>query len=660
MWLKKRTTKDKIEDFLVNHHLIERRKFNWLSWVTIVLVIIIVMVLIFVLPLMVRAGLILKQMAQAENKVQVIIESTINGDWQRVNQEFDGLQQDVAIIQTNLGKLGPILIFPPVNKSIQTSSQLLMTTGKLMYGYQEVFTLLGEIQLSLDEESIAFGFTDSRQRQILLQSIMDNQEQFEIIKGRIDSAKAELQKINSNDLLGLFQTKIILYETVLEEVIDNSIVALPIFSKLPELMGYGGEKHYLFIFQNNMEMRPTGGFIGSYGIITVKDGEIVSLVTDDVYNLDRQSEGKLFELAPDPMFKYNAQKYWYMRDSNWSPDFPTATEKILWFFDIERKNAGLPPQKIDGVIAITPDFIANLLTVLGPIEEYGLVFDDQDFAMDLERFVEFDYVNYGLSSDERKKIIGHLTQTLIGEIYDTSPQQAIDLWLAFKKNIEQKHILVNLADDDLQALFSHHNWAGEVKPIDDDYLMVIDSDFASLKTNSVMDKGIDYSVSIDNNGDLIANLKLTYNHTGELINDLITRYRTYIRVYMPSGSRYISGYVDDGRNQKDLKLDSEIKFERDLDRKYLSIFLVIEPGSSKTLNFIYRLPDKVQDQYRSGLYKILVQKQSGSIGHNLNISLNFNQPIEAYQANSLPVLYDRNSVIWQTDLSVDREFIIKF
>jgi hypothetical protein len=43
---------------------------------------------------------------------------------------------------------------------------------------------------------------------------------------------------------------------------------------------------YLILFQNNLELRPAGGYIGNFGILKVKNGQIVSLETHDTNIFD--------------------------------------------------------------------------------------------------------------------------------------------------------------------------------------------------------------------------------------------------------------------------------------------------------------------------------------------------------------------------------------
>src|SRR3989344_28805 len=90
-------------------------------------------------------------------------------------------------------------------------------------------------------------------------------------------------------------------------------------------------KKYLILFQNPSELRPTGGFPGTYGVVTFKDGKLQDLKVDDVYNLD----GQLQELIVPPIQLQHITPNWGMRDANWFIDFPTSARKITAFYKKE-------------------------------------------------------------------------------------------------------------------------------------------------------------------------------------------------------------------------------------------------------------------------------------------------------------------------------------
>ena len=406
-------------------------------------------------------------------------------------------------------------------------------------------------------------------------------------------------------------------------------------------------------------MRPTGGFIGSYGLVTVKDGEITNMFTDDVYNLDKYSKEKLNAPSPAPIAEYLKQKFWFMRDANWSPDWPTSAKQILWFFNAERSIAGLPPQKVDGVIAISPDLISNTLALVGSIDINGNKFDSNNFALSLEKFVESEYVDQGITISDRKSIMGPIAKVIFERIQQMPPSELLRLWTVLKNDIDSKQVLVYMMDNDLQNYFIDHNWSGAVSQTDGDFLMSIDANLAALKTDSVMKKSTKYEVNTDSNGNLTGKASIIIQHNGKYIKDLISLYRDYLRVYIPDGSAIKKVYIISEDGTQNLQIPADVDIGEELGKEYAGIFLTVEQGKTKTLVLEYQLPEKIQNDYRNGVYKLFVQKQPATSGHSLSVDLNFNKNVIAYQFDLPPAKLRGGNINWQTDLVFDRSFSLK-
>src|SRR3989338_6502995 len=54
-------------------------------------------------------------------------------------------------------------------------------------------------------------------------------------------------------------------------------VAIPLMRILPVMGGFNEPQQYLLLLQNTGELRPTGGFWGTYGAMTVQNGEVAFL-----------------------------------------------------------------------------------------------------------------------------------------------------------------------------------------------------------------------------------------------------------------------------------------------------------------------------------------------------------------------------------------------
>ncbi len=629
---------------------------HWIRWA---LFAVIGLLLLILVPLAISASVIVGDAKAINQNANQAVADLLGGKIDLAKNNLSLAQKRIVSIKNSLRWIGPVQWLPVVKENLMAVDTLLSSVEKLLSGYGRVASVFSQLENKLNPEIVKSVLNNDERRIALLQLINDNKVTFLEAKKEIEEANVLIEKIDSAMLVGPLKAQIASVGFLLKQVVENTEIALPIVSNLPELVGYQKEKHYLFLFQNNLEIRPTGGFIGSYGLLTVKDGKITDLFTDDIYNLDKLSQGKLQATPPEPMQKYINQKTWYLRDANWSPDWSQSAEKILWFFNEERKNASLAPIALDGVIALTPEFIANLLSVIGPMYVNNVLFDDKNFAADLDQFVEFDYKNQGIGATQRKSIISDLSKKLLAEIYQMPSRDLLKIWLALKQNIDEKNILVYLTDKNLQQFFFDKNWSGVVKGYGGDYLMVVDSNMASLKTDQVITRDLQYSVMADKNGDLVAHIELTYYHNGQYLTDLITRYRNYVRVYVPSGTWFLKAYLQSAEGQKDLEILKDLEIGEDLGKKYAATFMVTEPGKWQKLVLEYRLAPELIKAYQNGKFDILVQKQPGT-KHNLKINLNFGKLIQAYQADKSPSAFEGKTINWVDDLSMDKEYRLRF
>lgn len=173
------------------------------------------------------------------------------------------------------------------------------------------------------------------------------------------------------------------------------------------MLGMNAPKKYLILFQNNMELRPTGGFIGSFALITFEKGRMNQIVVNDVYSADGQLKGHVD--PPEPIRRYLGEANWYLRDSNWDPNFKSSAIKAEWFLDKELN------QKVDGVISIDLYLIQELLKITGPIylSDFNKTIDSSNLYLTTQSEVED---NFFPGSTKKASFLTALSRSLITEI----------------------------------------------------------------------------------------------------------------------------------------------------------------------------------------------------------------------------------------------------
>ncbi len=158
---------------------------------------------------------------------------------------------------------------------------------------------------------------------------------------------------------------------------------LTVFDIMPEILKGDEEKTYLVLFQNNLELRPGGGFIGSFGIMKIKNGKVSFVDTHDTNVFDSGISTNI--PPPYPMGELLNIKNWELRDSNWSPDFPTNAKKASEFYSLEGGK-----EELNGVVAISTEVLTSFLEITGPIiiEGYPGEYNSENAITKLEYQVE--------------------------------------------------------------------------------------------------------------------------------------------------------------------------------------------------------------------------------------------------------------------------------
>ncbi|MEK7139585.1 MAG: DUF4012 domain-containing protein [Patescibacteria group bacterium] len=402
--------------------------------------------------------------------------------------------------------------------------------------------------------------------------------------------------------------------TAINDARPGSLVTL-----WPKLSGLDQPKTYLVVMQNNDELRPSGGFIGVYGLLTVQRGQIISWTTADSYSLDRPAEEYL-RVDPPAAIREYLTKYWWFRDANWSPDWPTSAEQLLWFYRQER-GAGRPT----GVIAFDPTVIERLLDITGPLTaEDGTKYTAENFSDALQYEVEQGYIERGVAKVDRKDIINDLGQSLVTKIKTLSIPQLFTAMNTLEQALTEKHLLLYDTDPTLQAEYAQRGWAGAIRSTlaNSDYLMVVDANMAALKTDRVVDKTIRYQVQTNDAGQAIALVTIHYRHTATKHDYRTSRLRTYTRVYAPAGSALRGVWGAKGNDRGDAPsqpLPPDVSEEAG--KAVFGVFTTVEVNQEQTLIFEYQLPASVAQAAANGGYRLLVQKQAGTIGHPLTVKV---------------------------------------
>ncbi len=474
----------------------------------------------------------------------------------------------------------------------------------------------------------------------------------------IDRLRKEVDSINPNR----YPVKvkgILLREQIVKakDVIDNAanlfVNAQPLLVNLPTLLGDPTEKRYLVLFQNDKELRATGGFITAYAQFRLVKGKAILEKADDIYALDA-SKKKNFP-APREILTFHKGVYnLNIRDANLSPDFKVSMQQFEEIYD-----ATSSKEKIDGIWAVDTHVLVEALKILGPTNVYGREFSAEiDKRCDCPKAV-YELEDYstrpvGYVREARKDIIGVLLQSVLQKALGVSPSQYWGkLFQMLISEINEKHVLAYFHDADAQKAAESFNMAGRIMTATEtatltsyqegkgwDYLHVNNSNMAGAKSNMFVSQNITKDVTVNGDGIITTKLVLDYKNpypgsdcgleSGGLC--LNAPLRDWVRVYVPLGSKLADSQGSQSpKDNKPVSLDTYDS----LGKTVFEGFLIVNPLGTAKLNLTYTSPVTSED----GKYHLFVQKQPGTDNDEFTLKIGGNV------RKKLPLISDTDFVL---------------
>lgn len=394
-----------------------------------------------------------------------------------------------------------------------------------------------------------------------------------------------------------------------QDLSNTAVVAVtdlkPILEVLPSVAGLTEPKRYLVLFQNDAEIRPTGGFMTAYAVLTVEKGRVNPEINDDIYHLDDQFKKRL--PPPEPIKKYlPLVYYWYLRDMNLSPDYKVSMDTFLEHYNTIPNQ----PKDLDGVIALDTRLLSDLVSVLGPIDVPGF----GTFSSDNDPRCNCPQVIYELEDmatrpvayvrDDRKAFLGPMMQTLILKAYGAENSQWPNLFETFITNVMEKHVLFYMFDEAAQKAVETVGIGGRVEPYEGDYFMAVDANFGGAKSNIFITEEVEFDTTLTDAG-TTTTATITYKNPAKGSNCnleagqlcLNGTYRDYVRFYLPAGTT-VTESLGFG--------EGTVKTYEEFGKTVVEGFFTFQPESQAKLKLTYNTPLKFEKEY-----KLMVQKQPG-------------------------------------------------
>ncbi|MFZ9629887.1 MAG: DUF4012 domain-containing protein, partial [Ilumatobacteraceae bacterium] len=207
---------------------------------------------------------------------------------------------------------------------------------------------------------------------------------------------------------------------------DNAVAAI---EQAPEMLGASGPRHWFVAFTTPVEARASGGYMGSWALLTIDRGQIDLSRFGNTLELNQTGadQSRTLEGVSDDYvanygtFIYADQQQRLIGPAAWSnittsPDFPTVAATIAELFP---KSGGLD---VDGVLMLDTSAIARLMDISGPITVPGAGVDGSDLELtsaDAAQYLMVDQYRIA-DQDQRRDALEDVARTTFTALLSTT------------------------------------------------------------------------------------------------------------------------------------------------------------------------------------------------------------------------------------------------
>ncbi len=609
---------EKPEEVVVSRREIPNFKFKNKKVLTVLGVIFLILFVGILLPGLKVYSSYKKTSAQARLFAQALKKQDINQASVELNKTRDSLRQ----LQSDFHLL-VLARFVPIVSTYYNDGDHGIKAG--FYGLDAGRIIIDSIKpyadvLGLKGQGSFVGGSAQQRIETTVKAMAKITPRINEVSDKLNLARKEIDYINPNDFPafiagGKIRNDVVALRKLTDDGTSFITDARPLIKILPSLLGEPDPKRYLILFQNDKELRPTGGFITAYAIFNLQHGIIKVETSNDIYNLDDTISEK--PAAPTPLQKYLPKvPQLNLRDTNLSPDFPTSMQA----FDSMYKKAGGYKQ-VDGIISVDTSALVAAMNILGDIDVGGITYSIKtdsrcgcpQVIYQLEQYAD-QPVNY--LKGNRKGIIGDLMFSIMNKAFSSSPKLYWGpLMQAGFDQIGQKHIMFYLYNGEAQRGILALNAGGKVMDFDGDYLHINEANFGGAKSNLYVSEAVDQKYDVKSDGTIQKTVTVTYKnpfkpsdcnleHGGLCLNATL---RDWFRIYVPKGSTIVDS------------TGSEVKMTSydELGKTVFEGFLTVRPLGAKTYTITYTLPFKLS---KGSPLPLMIQKQPGTDANRYTIN----------------------------------------
>ena len=294
-----------------------------------------------------------------------------------------------------------------------------------------------------------------------------------------------------------------------------------------------GTHHLLVLLENPSEIRPAGGFLGSYADVTITDGNIAGIAVHDIADVDTAFAQNI--VPPKPLQPEITR--WRPADANWFFDFPTTASKTISFFEASGLYAG-SSTTFDGAIAVAPAVVSDLLSVTGPIAigKPTTTFTADNLLVQIQKIVQN---GQATSATYPKQVLDDLSHAIIAKLASSTDAERQGLLAMLLDWTAKKDVMVYFKDPAIESSVDAFGVSGAVYQLpqrfNGDYFALTDANVNGGKSDLYVSSTVSYVSQINPDGTLTAHVVVTRKHNGN--KSPYAWYKTtnqdYVQMFVP-------------------------------------------------------------------------------------------------------------------------------
>jgi nucleoside-diphosphate-sugar epimerase len=546
--------------------------------------------------------------------------SVLDMDQMKSTQEIERLDRNISRVGQSVDSM--YWMFKIIGKDdlYDNSTQLILGAQYTVQGASELVDAVYPLTEYIRDFEPALDFQTStpsttREYRTYLEEIEKNNYKLDEASYKISLASQIINNLNTAVFPKVFQDKILEVKDIISQLEEGTQSFKEVNSFLPDLLGVDSRKRYLILLQNESEIRSTGGWLTSYGIVGIEGGQIRELFVDDIYNADGtlRVQNKRF-VPPRSMANALELTQWPFSLVNWYPDLSdTLNEAEPFVRELGKGNS------VDGLITIDVTFIQSLLERWGGIEVPGeteLVTSENLHPKIFQMHEEF-----VPGSTQKSTFLANLANEIVKKILSMDISELMEISDIFERTLNEKHLQATFKNRDAFNFFQNRSWANSMSSGYNNAPIAIDWNWGGNKANLYLDKNHSLNVDVKdaNTIDFAYSLTVENSSTENVYPE--GDYINYQRIYIPAQAKILR--INGMEN-------NEHVIYRESGFKVIAGWFNTPVQSTNVLDISYR----VEREDGESSFPIVMQEQNAFFSVNL-----FKQPGEKKYAYKLDVSY---------------------